>query len=116
MIKVGPDVLDLEFAVVIICVMANGYFLIQSGVKVSQDPSTVFGSVIQHAYHEAKVDQRDHADDAPPSLGWCKEVHALWPEVREGAEEQGARVDRLPPIRSLTDIINKVNNEIFQLT
>jgi hypothetical protein len=43
--------------------------------------------MIEHHDDKAEVNERDHNDNSPKSLHWCKEIHALWSQVRETTKE-----------------------------
>ena len=88
MVEVVPNVLPGQLTIVIVGMMSLSNLLVQSGVEVSQDPSSVCRPMVHHGNDKTEVNEREHADDAPKSLHWGEEIHTSRSQVREGAQEQ----------------------------
>ena len=60
--------------------------------------------MVEHNQNETEVNQCEHKNYSPESLGWMEEVKSIWFQVREAAKEKDHSIDSSPPISNYDNI------------
>lgn len=74
MVKIVPNILKFQLAIIIVCVMSLRHILVQSGIEIAQNPSAVGWSVVEKQQDSAEIDQSKHVHDPPESLHRVEEI------------------------------------------
>ena len=97
-IKVIPNVLKCEVTVIVIGMMAFCQSLVQSWIKVPEEPSSIGRPVLKHNEDKAEVNQSYHNNYSPEPLHGMEEIQGIRLQVGKGAQKKYHRVDSSPPI------------------